>query len=628
MRWTVGRRLALAFFFIAILMAAIGAFSIYNLNWLNASTEEILQKHQPALTNMAFIERGVLFHSLKVEQYVTTGNRAHLRAVEDLRDSVETHLADLEDQTYGTEDQRLVQEIRDAYETYVSLSDEIRDFYQRNPDDAVSVAGRQMRIAALLENALLAKANALYEAKQNKAQELIGATRQLYLTAFRITIVSSAVLTLLALALSVFISRSISVPIGQLVDTTQRITGGDLTARAQVRARDEIGALASAFNTMAGQLRELIGSLEQRVAERTQELERRSAYLEATAEVGHAAASILDPDQLIQEAVELIRERFGLYYVGLFLMDVAEEWAVLQAGTGEAGQAMLARGHRIKVGEGMIGWSVAYGQPRVALEAGEDAVRLATAELPETRSEAALPLRSRGQVIGALTVQDTQPGAFDEATMTVLQTMADQVAVALDNARLFAEAQEALEAERQAYGEISRRAWDEMARARARWGYYCDQKGVFPSHGNWREEMAHAVRDRQAIVADDAAPALAIPIQVRDSVVGALNFHKENQSEAWTNEEIALLTTLAEQLGLALESARLYQDTQRRAAREQLIGQVTARMRESLDLETVLKTAAAEIREALGLEEFVVSLAPEQVDNGSDHGTDRDGRQS
>jgi len=264
--------LVLSFFLMAILMAAIGAFGVYNLNQLNASTEEILREHQPILTDMAAIESSVLFHSLKVDQYVTTGNRAHLRAVEELRNDVETHLANLEDRTYGTEDQQLVQEIREAYETYVSLSDGLQDFYQRNPNDTAGVEGRQMRIAALLENALLAKADALYEAKQGEAQELIRASGELYRNYVKTAVVSSLVLTGLAIALSLFISRSIIVPVGQLLEATQRIAGGDLMARAQVRTGDEIGLLANAFNSMAAQLWELVENLEQRVAERTRDL--------------------------------------------------------------------------------------------------------------------------------------------------------------------------------------------------------------------------------------------------------------------------------------------------------------------------------------------------------------------
>ena len=403
-------------------------------------------------------------------------------------------------------------------------------------------------------------------------------------------------------------------PIGILTVTATAIAGGELTRTAPIESSVEFGVLARAFILMTGQLRGLIGGLEQQVADRTRDLERRSRYLEASAEVGRVATSILETDELIRQVVESIREQFNLYYVGLFLVDEAYQWAVLQAGTGRAGQTMLSRGHRIKVGEGMIGWSIANAQPRVAMEADQDGVRLATPELPATRSEAALPLRSRGRVLGALTVQHTRPGAFDDESMAVLQTMTDQIAVALDNARLFTESQAALEASRRAYGELSRQAWTEILHPRADWGYRYARQTVAPVEGDWRQEMLQAEAFDQIVREEDAdRPTLAIPLKVRDQVVGALSFRKDDRSETWTDEEVALLAVLTEQLGLALESARLYQDTQRRAAHERLTGEVTARLRESLDVETVLKTAAQEVRQALGLPEVVVRLISENV---------------
>ncbi len=454
-----------------------------------------------------------------------------------------------------------------------------------------------------------------------------------------------AFVSMILLALTWLTVRQAFHPIGALTDTATAIAAGDLARVAPVESEDEIGLLAGTFNRMTDQLRGLIGSLEEQVAERTQDLEKRSAYLEATAEVGRVATSILETDQLTQQVVELIRERFGLYYVGLFLVDEAREWAVLRAGTGVAGQIMLARGHRIKVGTGMIGWSVAHAQPRVALEVGEDAVRLATAELPETRSETALPLRSRGQVLGALSVQHTLPGAFDQDTLAVLQTMADQVAVALDNARLFAEGQAALEAASRAYGELSLQAWNDLSRTHPEWGYRFAQKSVTSVEGDWRSEMLQAIQTGQSVQRSPGlaigrdpelagssslersreseagggaeGPTLAIPLKVRNQVVGVLSFRKEKMSDAWTAEEVALLETLSEQLSMALESARLHQDTQYRAARQRVVGEVTARIRESLDLETVLRTTATEMRQALGLEEFMVSLATDEG-NGSD----------
>jgi GAF domain-containing protein/HAMP domain-containing protein len=437
-------------------------------------------------------------------------------------------------------------------------------------------------------------------AEQDQAEALYGVLTTLEIVA-GITLAGIVI----AVGVSLLVTRSIAQPLSNLTETTAQVAAGDLSLMADVTRADEIGALAQTFNTLTARLRDLIGGLEDRVTERTRELERRSSYLEASADVGRTAGSVLDPVQLARQVVDLIRKRFDLYYVGLFLLDEAEKWAVLQAGTGQAGQTMLARGHRIRVGEGMIGWSVANNQWRVAQEASEDAVRLATPELPETRSEAAFPLHSRGRVIGALTVQDSRSGAFDQEAIVVLQIMADQVAVALDNARLFMQVQESLEAERRAYGEISRDAWRQMVRSRAIQGYRCNEQGVTTVVA-----AADAAAGPGLQPSSEGQHVAAIPIQIRDLAVGTLNFRRAGDGTEWTDEEVTLLQSMAEQLGLALDSARLYQDTQRRALREQLTAEIAARIRESLDVETMLRTTVQQVREALHLPEVVVRLAP------------------
>jgi PAS domain S-box-containing protein len=194
------------------------------------------------------------------------------------------------------------------------------------------------------------------------------------------------------------------------------------------------------------------------------DLVQRSNQLQTAAEVSQAATGILDPKELIQQVVDLVQARFGLYYVGLFLVDRAGEWtdepgtwAVLQAGSGEAGQQMLSVGHKLEIGgESMIGWCVANQQARIALDVGEEAVRFDNPYLPETRSEMALPLIARHQAVGAMTVQSEEQAAFSDEDIAVLQTMADQVANAIENARLLEETQRSADRER-LVGEITAR---------------------------------------------------------------------------------------------------------------------------------------------------------------------------
>ncbi|MCA9875900.1 MAG: GAF domain-containing protein, partial [Anaerolineales bacterium] len=164
--------------------------------------------------------------------------------------------------------------------------------------------------------------------------------------------------------------------------------------------------------------------------------------LQTAAEVAAATTSILDLDQLLERAVNLIQERFGLYYTGLFLLDAEGHKAVLRAATGQAGRTQLQKGHHLAVGgQSLIGGATADGQPRITQDVSMDVEWQANPHLPATRSELALPLRVRGQIIGALTVQSTVPNSFGQELVTILQTMSDQLAIAIDNAQLLEEAQ-------------------------------------------------------------------------------------------------------------------------------------------------------------------------------------------
>ncbi len=349
-------------------------------------------------------------------------------------------------------------------------------------------------------------------------------------------------------------------------------------------------------------------TLEEQVAERAADLARRSAQLEAAAHVAREAAEIRDVEQLLDMVVHLISARFGFYHTGIFLLDEAGEYAVLRAVSSEGGRRMLERGHRLRVGEtGIVGYVTGQGEPRVALDVGEDAVFFDNPDLPDTRSEMALPLRVRGKIIGALDVQSVEAGEFTQEDVIVLQTLADQVAVAIENARLLTASQTALEAMQRAYGEVSRGAWQELLRARRGLKARYDPQGIMPPDDSWREEMKLAFREGRPVFDADGR-LVAVPIKVRDQVIGILDAHKPAGEEDWSPGQIELLETLSDQLGAALESARLYQDTQLRAARERLAGRVAARVRETLDVDVVLQTAVREIGEALGLHDVTIQF--------------------
>jgi GAF domain-containing protein len=173
-----------------------------------------------------------------------------------------------------------------------------------------------------------------------------------------------------------------------------------------------------------------------------EEAARRARLLQAAAEVSRITATILDPDRLMAEAVERIRERFDYYYVGWFVPDAEGRWMVLAAGTGEPGRIMKERGHRLEIGgQSMVGWAAAHRRARIALDVGAEPVRFANPLLPLTRSEIALPMLVRGELVGVLDIQSEQPAAFTEEDIQALQVMADQLATAWQNARLYAQAQ-------------------------------------------------------------------------------------------------------------------------------------------------------------------------------------------
>lgn len=340
-------------------------------------------------------------------------------------------------------------------------------------------------------------------------------------------------------------------------------------------------------------------NLEAEVQRRTRSLERRATLIRTSAEISSHIASIRDPQVLLESTVELLRERFNLYYVGIFLLDERGEFAILRAGSGEAGKLMLAERYRLAVGgKSMIGWATANRRPRIALDVGEEKVRFANPYLPLTRSELAIPMLSREKVVGAITVQSDQPHAFDENDIIAFQGIADALTIALENARLLEESRRTLRELERLYGQRAQEAWRERI-ARTGVAYRYTGVGVEPA-------PLSAIRRGEGDT--DESRQLTVPISLRGQTIGTIVLRRAPDLEPWLPEEADLAQEIGSQIGLALESARLLDETRRRAARDRMLTEITTQVRETLDLETMLRTAAEKMREALGLPEMVIRL--------------------
>jgi GAF domain-containing protein len=353
------------------------------------------------------------------------------------------------------------------------------------------------------------------------------------------------------------------------------------------------------------ELQALSTSLEQRVAERTNELgsanaknERRAAQFEAIAQVSRTISSTQDLNTLLPQITSVISRLFGFYHVGIFLLDPKNEYAVLSAANSEGGQKMLARGHRLRVGEtGIVGYVTSTGNARVALDTGSDVVFFNNPDLPHTRSEMALPFKVGTLVIGALDVQSKEANAFAEEDVSILSILSEQVGIAIQNSRQYEETHRALAESETLSRQFVRQGWQEFTRARNLTGIrHTGARAtlLYSKNGDAEENLAA----KGQTLTQPKGALLVLPVKLRDEVIGTVNVRSPGNRE-WEQDELDIVTAIIERAAVALENARLLTESQKRAAKERTIGEISAKISAQSDIDELLKTAAVELGRTL-----------------------------
>jgi GAF domain-containing protein len=350
-------------------------------------------------------------------------------------------------------------------------------------------------------------------------------------------------------------------------------------AQTQTRARQTFETLRNERLT-----------LEQRVEERTAGLARKTEQLRATSYIARKTAEVQDLASLLMTVARLVTDQFGFYHTGIFLLNETGDHVTLQAASSAGGQRMIERGHALSVGtQGIVGYVAAQKKPRIALDVGDDAVFFNNPDLPMTRSEVALPLLIRNRVLGVLDIQSDKPQAFGSEDIDVLQTLSDQIAIAIENARLLDETQAAI-SQREALTAVrTREVWNQKLR---------DNNRVFTyTPMGLRAEKLSQTNEN----------AIDAPIVLRGQKIGSISIAKKGDTK-WNKLDESLLDDVASQVGLAVDNIRLLEEATQRAKQEQTIGKLAARFSQSLDLDTLLQTAARELGQVPDVSEVSIFI--------------------
>jgi GAF domain-containing protein/methyl-accepting chemotaxis protein len=427
------------------------------------------------------------------------------------------------------------------------------------------------------------------------------------------TFVLSIIIVFIALVFSILLavtlSQQLTRPILSLTKIAQELSAGKFDQQAQITSADELGTLAQTFNYMTSRLQGALQNLDHRAKEMeqqalkleltSQQSKKLARQLQSITEISHYISTEKDLKKLLPLITQTISKEFGFYHVGIFLLDDSRKFAVLLAANSPGGQKMLRRQHSLEVGQtGIVGNVTATGNPRIAADTGADAIYFDNPDLPQTHSELALPLKAAGQVIGALDIQSMDINAFTKEDMEALKTLADQVSLAIQNARLFDQLKKTLSETESIQRKYIREAWSRMPKEENLIGYRYSVAGTIELDNETKITENKSKKDKQSI---------DVPIILRGETIGTLSVQVPI-NERISADQIELIKAVAERVALSAENARLFEETTRRAESERIISDITSKIGTSVRTESILRTAAKELSQLLDDADIFIDL--------------------
>ncbi len=603
---SVRARVIGSFLLIMILAGSIAPVILFSLNSVVKQLEQVTNVDTKIERLLLVASRRIAVSQLNFNRYIQDQSNNPFDALVDIN-LASSDLKEAQSLITDPEQAESIQIVISSLETYRQQVVDVQKAYTLG--DTAEVKRLELNLLKIgndISIRLEAMVNENVKQVATRSKESLNDAQQSIRTGLTLIVIGF----LLTLTVSIFLSVSITSPLAELRTGAESFQKGDMISTINTSGADEFTVIARIFNNLTKQIRELIASLESRVAERTSELntavkyiDRRAKQFEAVTKVSQSISTSTSLQELLPYISEVVSEQFGFYHVGIFLSDDNNQYARLAAANSTGGKRMLERGHLLKIGEqGIVGYATSRGEPRIALNVGKDVVYFNNPDLPETHSEMALPLRIAGKIAGALDIQSTESNAFSDEDVEILSALAEQVSLAIQNAHLFDQTQKMLTEADAIQRQYQHETWKRLPKEEKFSGFRYSALGA---------TLIKTEEEAVDLSLSKRHTDITVPISLRGETIGTLTVQTP-RNERVTADQIDMIRAVAERVALSAENARLFDETTRRAERERIVSDISAKIGSSFQTESILQTTAQELSHLLENADIIIKLQTPQ----------------